>query len=435
MEALALELAATSFAPRYGRVRSVAPGIIEASGPDGTLGELCAIEGARGTRVLAEIVAVDEQRVLLSPLDQISAIPLGARVEALALGSDVTVGDAFAGRAVNALGEPIDERPLARSIHRGPLHGSIPSPMDRAAPTEVTATGVKAIDALLTLGKGQRVGIIAASGVGKTSLMEQLAFQTDADHVILCLVGERGREVETLWRAIGARGDSQRFTIVAATSDESAAHRARAPSLALALAEYWREQGRHVLIFIDSVTRLALALREIGLAAGSPPTVRAFTPNVFTALPRVVERCGGLQKGGAITAVMTVLSETDDVDDPIVELMKSLLDGHIILSRTIAEQGHFPAIDVIRSVSRGVETRLTPEHRATLREALAMLGAYNEARVMIETGAYRSGTNALLDRAIARYDAIQLFLSQSMDEAVPFDDAVAGLSKAAGAGR
>lgn len=433
--ALAELFEVSDFAPRYGRVRSVAPGIIEASGPDGSLGELCAVETTSGEPMLAEIVAVDEQRVLLSPLDHVRAVPLGARVEALAEGSLIAVGDAFAGRAVDPLGQPIDGLPLPPPRDRGPLHGAVPGPLERVAPSQVVSSGIKAIDAMLTLGKGQRVGIIAASGVGKTSLMEQLAFQTDADHVVLCLVGERGREVEALWRAIDQREDKRRFTIVAATSDESAAHRARSPPVALALAEHWRDRGQHVLLFIDSVTRLAMALREIGLASGSPPTVRAYTPNVFTVLPRIVERCGGVRDGGAITAVMTVLSETDDVDDPIVELMKSLLDGHIILSRSIAEQGHFPAIDVIRSVSRGIESRIKTDHRSTLRESLAMLGAYREAQVMIETGAYRSGTNSLLDRAIARHEPIQQFLRQSMEDSVTFEDAVAGLIAATGSGR
>jgi flagellum-specific ATP synthase len=298
---------------------------------------------------------------------------------------------------------PIDGIPRVRGAQSAPLHGIVPGPLERAAPNRVASTGIKAIDALLTLGRGQRVGIIAASGVGKTSLIEQLAVQTDADHIILCLVGERGREVESLWRKVSARDDRGRFTLVAATSDESAAHRTRAPLVALALAEHWRSMGRHVLLLVDSITRLAMALREIGLAAGSPPTVRAYTPNVFSALPRLVERCGALRSGGAITAIMTVLSETDEVDDPIVELMKSLLDGHIVLSRTIAEQGQFPAIDITRSVSRGVETRLAVAHREALRECVAMLSAYNDARVMIETGSYRSGTNKLVDRAIGRH--------------------------------
>ena len=426
------EIQAADFAPRFGRVRSVSSGIIEASGPDGTLGELCSIEIGDGETMLGEIVAIDERRLLLSPLDPVRAVALGARVEALDNGGTVAVGDGFAGRAVDSLGQPIDGGAPIRSPARRPVHGSVPSPLERSAPSDPAVTGIRAIDALLTLGKGQRVGIIAASGVGKTSLVEQLAVQTEADHVVLCLVGERGREVQSLWRMIEGRDDSERFTIVAATSDESAAHRARAPALALALAEEWRALGRHVLLLVDSVTRLAMALREIGLAAGSPPTVRAYTPNVFSVLPRIVERCGAVIAGGAITAVMTVLSETDEADDPIVELMKSLLDGHIVLSRAIAEQGQFPAIDVIRSVSRGIEKRVEARQRGAQREIVALLAAYEDSRVMVETGAYRSGTNPTLDRAIAKRDSIQRFLAQDLGERAGFESSLAELVSIAG---
>jgi flagellum-specific ATP synthase len=427
------EIASADFAPRFGRVRSVAAGLVEASGPDGVLGEICSIERGKGREpILAEIVAVDEARVLLSPLDSVAPIALGSRVVASSAGEFIGVGDAFAGRAVDALGLPIDELGPIRASARAPIHGIIPQPMERIAPTSVAETGIKAIDGLLTLGRGQRVGIIAASGVGKTSLMEQLAVQTEADHVVLCLVGERGREVQSLWRALQQRKDCERFTIVAATSNESAAHRVRAPSLALALAEHWRSRGQHVLLLVDSVTRLAMALREIGLAAGSPPTARAYTPNVFAVLPRLVERCGAVAKGGAITAIMTVLSETDDADDPIVEVMKSLLDGHIVLSRSIAEQGQFPAIDVVRSVSRGVERRISAEHHAAQRGVTAMLAAYEESRVMVETGAYRSGTNPLLDRSIIRRESILRFLVQPMDRSIAFADTVRELEAIGG---
>ncbi|MEO7680896.1 MAG: FliI/YscN family ATPase, partial [Sphingomonas sp.] len=269
---------------------------------------------------------------------------------------------------------------------------------------------------LLTLGVGQRIGIFAASGVGKTSLVEQLASQIDADRCILCLVGERGREVEALWRMLSNREDADRYTLVAATSDESAALRVRSVNYALSLAEHWRAQGEHVLLLIDSVTRAAMALREVGLAAGAPPTVRAYTPNVFAALPRIVERCGAVQGGGAITAILTVLSETDDVDDPIVEVMKSLLDGHIVLSRALAEQGHFPAIDVVRSVSRQAERLVSSAQRSAMRGAVAMLAAYEEARIMIESGVYKGGTNALVDRAISSRAALGDFCRQQRDE-------------------
>jgi flagellum-specific ATP synthase len=419
------------FAPRFGHVLGVSPGLIEASGPEARLGELCSIGGGEEP-LLAEVVAVGEERLLLSPLEPASGVSLGARVEALGAGALVPVGDSLAGRAVDALGTPIDGGGAVRTNARGALDGNIPGPLERTAPDRIVATGIRAIDALLTLGLGQRIGIVAASGVGKTSLVEQIAVQTEADHVVLCLVGERGREVQSLWRTVAGRADRKRFTIVAATSDESAAHRARAPGLALAFAEHWRAKGRNVLFLLDSVTRLAMALREIGLAAGSPPTVRAYTPNVFAALPRLVERCGALASGGAITAAMTVLSETDDADDPIVELMKSLLDGHIVLSRAIAEQGHFPAIDVVRSVSRGIGQRIEPSHHQAQKDVVAMLAAYDESRVMVETGAYRAGTNPLLDRAIAGRPAIQRFLGQEMDEEVPFDVSARALAALTG---
>lgn len=426
---------AAEFAPEAGTVLSISPDVIEADGPAARLGELCAIELDDGEPLLAEVVAIDRARVLLSPMEAIRPVPLGARVVACAAGGLVAVGDAFAGRAINAFGEAIDGGRNPCPDAWEPLQGVIPSPLDRASPDEPVTTGIRAIDGLLTLGKGQRVGLLAASGAGKTSLVTQLAFQADVDRTVLCLVGERGREVQGLWRSIERRSDRERFTIVAATSDESAARRARAPALALALAEHWRSRGEHVLLLVDSVTRLAMALREIGLAAGSPPTVRAYTPNIFSALPRLVERCGGLASGGAITAVMTVLSESDEVDDPIVELMKSLLDGHIVLSRSIAEQGQFPAIDIIRSVSRGVESRIESRHGAARRDIVAMLAAYQEGRVMVETGAYRTGTNPLLDRAIASKSAIERFLAQGLEDEVPFEATRAAVTELGSGGR
>jgi flagellum-specific ATP synthase len=247
---------------------------------------------------------------------------------------------------------------------------------------------------------------------------------------VICLVGERGREVEGIWTHLSARPDAKKFTLVAATSDETAAMRARAANTALCLAEYWRDRGEHVLLVVDSVTRLAMALREIGLAAGEPPTVRAYTPNVFGALPRLVERCGATRSAGSITAIMTVLSETDDVDDPIVEVMKSLLDGHIILSRSLAERGHFPAIDVSRSISRQAAKLVDKPHAAAARSAIALLGVHEEARVMIESGVYKSGASPEIDRAITARTALMAFLQQGQDEAVPFDRTVSALRAA-----
>jgi len=427
-------LAQAELAPAYGFVTKVAPGLIEASGPAGAPGDLCAIGDGEGG-IAAEIVSVDTRSVVLLPLEAEADIAPGARVVARGTRALAPVGDGFAGRAIDALAQPIDGGPAILAGAHVPLGGTVPRPLDRTDPSRILETGLRAIDALLTLGVGQRVGVFAASGVGKTSLVEQLVTQVIADRCVLCLVGERGREVESLWRLLARRADAARFTLVASTSDESAALRARSVQQALALAEHWRARGEHVVLMVDSITRVAMALREIGLAAGAPPTVRAYTPNVFASLPRLVERCGALAAGGAITAIMTVLSETDDVDDPIVELMKSLLDGHIVLARTLAEQGHFPAIDVPRSISRRADMLMSAEHSAAMREAGALLSAYDEARVMIESGVYRAGGNPALDRAIALRPALLGFLRQRRDEQVTAREAVRALVTLVGSAR
>jgi FliI/YscN family ATPase len=414
----------------YGFVRKVAQGHFEATGPMCMVGDICEIDpGSFGQApVLAQVAGVDDARIILVPLRQGRAVPLGARVVAMLRGAAVPVGPGFAGRAVDGMGQPFDGKGMIAASETRPISGTVPGPLDRGASSRIVATGLKAIDGLLTLAEGQRIGVFAASGVGKTSLIEQLASQMACDRCIVCLVGERGREVEAIWRALSAEPDADRFTIVAATSDESAALRARSVSYALCLAEYWRDRGEHVVLIVDSVTRLAMALREIGLAAGEPPTVRAYTPNVFSALPRIVERCGTTRAGGAITAIMTVLSETDDVDDPIVEVMKSLLDGHIVLSRTLAERGHFPAIDVSRSISRQASKLMSPDHACAARDIVALLGIYDESRVMIESGVYKSGANAEIDRAIAMRAALMAFLQQRQDERGDFAATVGAMT-------
>lgn len=434
--ALIDQLERFSPAQAAGRINRIGDGVLEASGPEAGLADLCLIEwvGSAGTRqeLVAEVIGVDRSGICLNPLRGAMSVPIGARVVAESA-LEAKVGDGLAGRALDALGEPLDG---GAAVHGPavPLAYSIPAPLERVEPDAILNTGIRALDGLLTLGVGQRVGIFAASGVGKTSLVEQLMAQVDCDRVVLCLVGERGREVKGLWRTLGARDDAERFTLIAATSDESASLRVRAVNYALAAAEWWRSRGEHVVLFVDSVTRLAMALREIGLAAGAPPTVRAYTPNVFSTLPKVVEQCGAVQGGGAITALFTVLSETDDVDDPIVELMKSLLDGHIVLSRILAEQDHFPAIDVVRSVSRQSDRRVTAEHQRFARGAIASLATYDEARVMIESGVYKAGSNPAVDRAIAQRPALLGYLRQPRDQNAPFDTAVTAL-KAIGTAR
>ena len=431
--ALLAELGTVETVARTGRVTRIMPTHIEADGPGVPLGALCAIEVRDGRPpVMATVARVDRHAIALVPFEDRPQTFSGARVVAGASEHDVAVGDAFLGRAIDALGRPIDGGAPLRAGARASLKGAATSALDRVSPRERVETGVRAIDTLLPIGRGQRVGIFAASGVGKTSLMTQLAAQADADRCVICLVGERGREVESLWFD-GLTEESRAKTVmVAATSDQSAAMRARACDQALALADHWRGAGHHVLLLLDSVTRLAMAMREIGLAAGEPPTVRAYTPSVFAAVPKLVERCGALRGGGAITALITVLSETDDVDDPVSEMMKSLLDGHIILSRPLAEQGHYPAIDVPRSVSRLADALSGADGRAAAQRAASLLSAYESARIMIDAGVYAAGANPEVDEAIARRPALQAFLRQRPDERTPHAEAAATLGKIVG---
>jgi flagellum-specific ATP synthase len=414
---------------RVGRVQRILPTYIEADGPNVPRGALCRIEvlgerrsGERGAEVkpmLAEVVSVNPGSIILVPFEDDARTFAGAVVEACDEADLAPVGDALLGRAVDPLGRPIDGRGAIRSDRFVPLTRPATAPLDRVRPKRVFETGIRAMDAFLTLGEGQRVGIFAASGVGKTSLMTQLATQARADRYVVCLIGERGREVETLWSETLSEDARQKTVLVAATSDQTAAMRVRAGDYALALAETWCEQGHHVLLLLDSVTRLAMAMRETGLAAGEPPTLRAYTPSVFAAIPRLVERCGARKSGGAITGIMTVLSETDDIDDPISEMLKSLLDGHVLLSRTLAERGHFPAIDVVRSISRMSRDLMTDQHRADAQKAVAWLSTYEGSRTLIESGVYVAGANAEIDRAIERRPAVMTYLKQSSSEHVP----------------
>jgi flagellum-specific ATP synthase len=416
---------------RVGFVRKLSPGRIEAAGPLTSVGDICEVGQ---TKLLAEVAAVASDHVVLVPLDGAVQVSPDARVKALVAQSAAPVGDVFKGRAVDALGRAIDDRGEIRPIYSAPLAGRVLEPMERQEPGAPLATGLRAFDGLLTIGRGQRIGVFSASGVGKTTLITQLAKQVEADHCVLCLVGERGREVEAIWRAVAELDRTTSYTCVAATSDLSAPLRVRALHQALALCEDWRARGKHILLIVDSITRFAMALREIGLAAGAPPTLRAYTPNVFAELPRVVERCGAAKAGGSITAIMTVLSETDDVDDPIVEVMKALLDGHIILSRQLAEQNLFPAIDVIRSVSRQSERLMKPAQLSAARRAIALLSTYDDARVMIESGIYKHGANAKLDEAVALRDGLLEFLRQGANEKSSLAETLSWLQSATSRG-
>lgn len=434
MSALTLlaAIGASELTVRFGQVGRVQPTFIEADGPNAALGSLCRIEKAGGqTCAIAQVVSLSRDQVRLAVLTQTTPIQPGDLVIAETHDDEVGVGEPYAGRAIDGLGAPLDGGPAIRSTHRAPLNGPASDPFSRSSPKAPLETGIRAIDGVLPLAQGQRVGIFAAAGVGKTTLVTQLARQVQADRCVLCLVGERGREVEALWSGLPDAARA-RTTLVASTSDQNAALRLRASLYAIALAEHWREQGLSVLVILDSATRLAMAMREIGLAAGEPPTVRAYPPSVFSAVPKIVERFGALRSGGSTTAIMTVLCETDDADDPIAEMMKSLLDGHLLLSRQLAEQGHFPAIDITKSVSRLAPDLMAPDHQQAASRILAAASTYEEARTLVETGLYAAGSDAQIDQAIKLRPAIQSFLKQPTSDHAPRTTTIAELLRLAG---
>ncbi|WP_394539632.1 FliI/YscN family ATPase [Lysobacter enzymogenes] len=405
-------------ATRLGTVTRIMPTFIEADGPGLPLGSLCRVRAGGGQELLAEVAKVETGRITLAPYGAVSSAHVGDAVEALRVGATIPVGPGYLGRIVDPMGAPLDGGGAIAECERDwPLAGAANSALDRLSPRAPLHSGLRAIDALLTLGVGQRAGIFAGSGVGKTTLLADLAGQVQADVCVLCLVGERGREADDFWRHSLDEAARRRSVMVVASSDQPAILRARSVLAALSLAEYFRAQGKHVLLLLDSITRYALALREIGLAAGEPPTIRAYTPSVFSALPKVIERCGALRQGGAITALMTVLAESDDIDDPMTETLRALLDGHIVLTRALAEQGHYPAIDVPRSISRVFAQVTAPEHRAAAKTAIAQLSLYESSRTLVESGLYAAGANPELDRALRTRPALIDFLRQDSGQA------------------
>lgn len=414
-----------------GQVTRIGQNYLEADGPYGCMGDLCTIE-AGDAEILAEVAGLTASSAILIPLQSAASVSPGARVVRKTRAPGTPVGDSFSGRLVDALGTPLDDGPAISCDDTVCPGGKILPPLQRCDAKDILPTHISAIDALVPIGLGQRIGVFAPSGVGKTTLVKQIAAQTNIDRCVLCLVGERGREVENYWSHFSTRRDASTFTCVAATSDQSAVLRIKAVEQAIALAEYWRAQGEEVLLVIDSVTRYAMALREIGLAAGAPPTLRAYTPNVFDALPKLVERCGGAKSGGSITAIMAILTETVDADDPITETMKSLLDGHIILSRPLAERGQFPAIDISKSLSRQSEALMTENHQSLARQARAHLSVYEEAQILIESGVYKAGASQAIDRAIASREAMNDVLAQDQNQSVSLEQTLTALNAALG---
>lgn len=418
------------FVRRIGRVCRLSGLVIESEGPAVAVGDVCEISGRNGTPpIAAEVVGLKHGNVLLMPYGETTGIQVGSEVVARSEGLAISTGDHLLGRVIDGLGNPLDARPLLVGHETRSLRGEPLNPLSRPRIGNVLETGVCAIDTMLTIGRGQRVGIFAGSGVGKSTLLGMIARSMKADVNVIALIGERGREVrDFVEESLGHDGLS-RSVVVAATSDQPALVRLRAAFAATAIAEHFREQGRHVLLMMDSVTRFAMAKREIGLSVGEPPTSRGYTPSVFADLPKLMERCGTAESGGSITALYTVLVEGDDLNDPVADAVRSILDGHIVLSRELANHGHYPAIDLLHSISRLYGDLAGGDDQAIAKKALAALSLHEKNRQMVDIGAYRSGTNLDLDRALKLVPELNRFFQQAAKAPMQRADALKALRK------
>jgi flagellum-specific ATP synthase len=404
-----------------GRVSEIVGLLIASDGPATAVGDFCEIRSQQGRTVRAQVVGFRDGKVLLMPLEETGGLQLGDTVIARPEAARVEVGPQLLGRVLDGFGKPMDGGPTIDPEALYDLYATPPGPMEREHITEPLVTGVRAIDSLLPFGKGQRIGIFGGSGVGKSTLLGAMARQNSADVSVIALIGERNREVRDFLEKELSKEGMQRSVVVCATSDMPAPLRIRACFVALAVAEYFRDCGKSVLLVMDSVTRLAMAQREIGLAAGEPPGQKGYTPSVFNLLPKIFERAGNFRKG-SITGFFTVLVEGDDFNEPICDAVRAILDGHIVLSRELGAMGHYPAIDILNSVSRLASKVATAEQREAARKIREALANYQQSEDLINLGAYASGSNARLDSAIRQRPNLMQFLRQEHDVSAPIDD-------------
>jgi flagellum-specific ATP synthase len=413
-----------------GRVAQVVGLVVEATGLSASVGELCEIHPGRSVPASrAEVVGFRGDRVLLMPLGDLRGVSPGSEVVRTRQPLSAQVGPGMLGRVLDGLGAPLDDGgPLPPGEPR-PLHAAPPHPLKRARVLRPLATGVRAVDGFLTLGRGQRMGIFSGSGVGKSMLLGMMARGTEAEVTVIALIGERGREVrDFLERDLGPEGLA-RSVVVTVTSDKPALVRVKGALLAATIAEYFRDRGSQVLLLMDSLTRVAMAQREVGLATGEPPTARGYTPSVFALMPQLLER-SGCGPEGAVTGIYTVLVEQDDMNDPIADAARSVLDGHVVLSRRLASGNHYPAVDVLESVSRVMHDVATPEHRHAAAEGRRHLATYRDAEDLVQIGAYARGSNADIDAALDHRPRLLELLRQAPDELSEFQDTLARLRAA-----
>ncbi|CAN2252304.1 flagellar-specific ATPase subunit of export apparatus [Bacillus subtilis] len=418
---------------RYGKVKRVIGLMIESKGPASSIGDVCLIyaKGQSGKVIKAEVVGFQEENILLMPYLEAASIAPGSIVEATGESLRVKVGAGLIGQVIDAFGEPLDGKLLPKGLSPVSTEQSPPNPMKRPPIREKMGVGVRSIDSLLTVGKGQRIGIFAGSGVGKSTLMGMIAKQTEADLNVIALVGERGREVrEFIEKDLGEEG-LKRSIVVVATSDQPALMRLKAAYTATAIAEYFRDKGQNVMFMMDSVTRVAMAQREIGLAAGEPPTTKGYTPSVFAILPRLLERTGA-NEHGTITAFYTVLVDGDDMNEPIADTVRGILDGHIVLDRALANKGQFPAVNVLKSISRVMSNISTRQHLDAANKFRELLSTYQNSEDLINIGAYKRGSSREIDEAIQFYPQLIQFLKQGTDESALLEESIAALTSLTG---
>jgi len=412
-----------------GTINRAAGLVIESQGPPVRVGDLCDIVGDEsGDKSAVEVIGFREKTVLSMPLGKLHGVKLGTRIVARNKPATVKVGPQLLGRVLDGLGNPIDNLGPLHYDDEYPLHREPENPLSRDNITEALGTGVRTIDAILTCGKGQRIGIFGGSGVGKSTLLGMMAKGTSADVNVISLVGERGRELRSfIEKDLGEEG-LRRSVVVVSTSDNPPLVRIRAALVATAIAEYFKDQGKHVLLVMDSVTRFAMAQREVGLSAGEPPASKGYTPSVFALLPQLLERAGNFKNKGSITGFYTVLVEGDDMNDPIADAVRSILDGHIVLSRDLATRNHYPCIDVLNSVSRLFGELADQKHKASSGKLRELLAAHKKAEDLINIGAYAKGSNPQIDRAVEKIESINGFLRQDSNERVSYFGAVGAVN-------
>lgn len=415
---------------RYlGKIDKIVGTTIESIGPECNIGDVCSVEiPGSPKKIFTEVVGFRENKVLLMPYDEIEGIGYGSAVKNTGHKLNIAVSNELIGRTVDALGYPMDDLGDIKEGEYYKISGQKSNPMSRPQIDTVIQMGIKAIDGMLTIGKGQRMGIFAGSGVGKSTLMGMIAKNVKADVNVIALVGERSREVvEFIKRDLGEEG-LKRSVLVVATSNQSAMMRSKCPMTATAIAEYFKDQGMDVLLMMDSLTRFAMAQREIGLSVGEPPVARGYTPSIYSELPRLLERSGNF-KEGSITGIYTVLVEGDDTNEPISDTVRGIIDGHIILSRKVAAKNHYPAIDVLNSISRLMNEIVLPEQKEAANKIRKMLSVYENNADLVAIGAYKKGSNKDLDEALAKMEQINGFLQQKTDESFNMDETVLKMIK------